>query len=115
MDANICRAAVAGETNHTVILQPLGLRTRQDTAHYRGRSGEGRDDAVHKEGHMGVNKADGRHAVGRDYGDGPFAQHLQRQADRQSRAAAAAGLVPVKQFFIRNRLCIKRHKYPSSN
>lgn len=80
-----------------------------------GRTGEGRNHAVDIHGHMRIDKGNRRHAVRRNHRDRTLTQHLQRQADRQGRAAAGTGLMAIKEFLICHRLCVKRHKYPSSD
>ena len=115
LQADIGRAAVAGEAHNVVVLKTLCLRTGQNAAHRGRRTGEGRNHAVDIHGHMRIDKGNRRHAVRRNHRDRTLTQHLQRQADRQGRAAAGTGLMAIKEFLICHRLCVKRHKYPSSD
>ena len=112
LQADVRRAAVAGETHHGDVLgrHPLGAQARLDAREHRRRGRKGRDHRVVAEGQLREVEAGGAHAAGGQRRHRMGAEHLERLAHGQGAAAAGARLVPVEELLVGNGARVHGHR-----
>ena len=98
LDADIRRAAVAGEADRVEIGDALRPQAGFNAGEHGGSSREGGDDGIAAEAELGEVEAHRRHTSRRQDGHRTLTQHLERDAHREAAAAAGAGLVAVEEF-----------------